>query len=145
MNIERNVRRLDTHLLPGGSMLIARSLLAAAVLIGTNGVTTAWGQEADRGPAEKAIAFTGTIRDVNKELRKVEVDALGIPLSPNTAVPLTYNVPDSIDISSFKVGDRVEGQMVVRNNLSAVEHLTVVGKAKTPKDKTPGDSARQPT
>jgi Cu/Ag efflux protein CusF len=94
--------------------------------------------DADALP-EKTIRFEGEIESINTRVRELTIDAKGIPEMEDEFTRLQYILPDSVDLSQFKEGDHVTGELVVRDNRSIVQSVKVGDKTdKADKaDKTP--------
>jgi hypothetical protein len=96
-------------------------------------------QPEDAGKVDKRIPFEGKVSTVNEGSREITINADSIPHQMGGQTTLPYTVPESIPFSTFKEGDVVHGDLVVRENRTFVENLkpgpmTKDGEGKTDKD-----------
>lgn len=96
-------------------------------------------------PSVKRWQFEGEVFGVNEKARRVTIDADSIPQNLGGETALPYDVPAGIPMSTFHEGDRVSGEIVLRDNRTFIENVRVIGKKGDKADstsKTPTDSNR---
>ncbi|MBI4500990.1 MAG: c-type cytochrome [Gemmatimonadetes bacterium] len=67
--------------------------------------------------------FDGDVSTVNPGNHSLTINADSIPQAYGGKTTLPYTARDSSELAKFHVGDRVNGDLVVRNNRSFVENL----------------------
>jgi len=67
--------------------------------------------------------FDGKVSTIDPGARRITINADSIPQQMGGQTTLPYQVPASVSFDSFHEGDRVNGDLVVRNNRTRVENV----------------------
>jgi Cu/Ag efflux protein CusF len=97
--------------------------------------------------AGKPWRFTGRIEDVNPGSRTVTIAADSLPSTGEPAPgTLPYTVPKSVSIEKFHKGDRVTGEMTLKNHLMKVTHVQLASSPgqKAPRKENGGKATKNP-
>ena len=77
-------------------------------------------------PSAKVYPFEGSVFEVNPEARRITIDAKHIPGNPGGETALPYVVPDSVEFSTFHEGDKVVGELQVKDNRTTVRSVRLM-------------------
>lgn len=101
----------------------------AALLAAVLSLTSVQAQQIRPTDDASRFQIIGTVTAINQQDHEILIQAEGMPEMQHHHPPLPFEVPDSIPMSRFHVGDRVSGDLVMSSSWVYVDNVVVLESA----------------